>query len=122
MGTKNVLVVEDDDTIRKVLVMEFKKKDYRVFEYPDTVSAIESIKKEKPKVDAAIIDLLQKGYGGNLGEELRKYPEYKNTKIIYYSNLTKEQFDDKILKSENTFYLHKEPGSIKKLLELVDSL
>jgi len=122
VARKNVLIVDDDDTMRKLLVIEFKRRGHKVFEYLDTVSALETIKKEKPPIDAAVIDLMQKGYGGNLGEELRKFPEYKSTTVIYYSALTPDQFNTEILEHENTFYVQKVRGSINELIEKIESL
>ena len=60
------------------------------------------------------------GYGGNIGDYLRKMPEYNETIIVYYSALSKQQFNTKILEYPNTYYIHKEPGSIKMVVDKIE--
>jgi len=116
---ENILIVEDDEDIRTLLEKELIKSGYNPLLYSDTASAMNIIEKEKPPIKAAIVDLMNMGYGGNLGDYLKKYPQYKETKIIYHSGLTPIQFNTKILDNPNTFYVHKEPGSIKKLIKII---
>ncbi|MCX7705044.1 MAG: response regulator [bacterium] len=118
--TKSIMIVEDDDTIRKILAIECKRKGFEVLEFRDAASAMTAIDRNKPKIDAAVVDLMNLGYGGNLGEYIRRYSEYKNTKIIYYSALTENQFNTSILDMDNVHYVHKVPGSVKKVIELLE--
>jgi len=118
----NVMIIEDDDITRKLLVIEFKRRGHNVLEYTDAARAIENIQRDKPPIDAAVVDLMNVGYGGNMGDYLRKFPEYRATAIVFYSGLTKQQFNTKILDVPNTHYIHKQPGSIKILIEKVESL
>ena len=78
------------------------------------------IDKTKPQIDCAVVDLMTVGYGGNIGEFLKKYPQYRATIVIYYSALTEKQFNRGILNMPNTFYVHKEAGSIKTVMERMD--
>ena len=80
---KIVLIVEDDDITRKLLTIEFKRRGHMVIEYGDAATALAAIQREKPPVDAAVVDLMNIGYGGNLGDFMRKFPEYRDTKIIF---------------------------------------
>lgn len=118
----NVMVVEDDDITRKLLAIEFKRRGHTVFEYSDSAAAMVEVKREKMQLDAAVVDLMNMGYGGNMGDYLRKMPEYRSTAVIFYTGLTKQQFNTKILDVPNTHYVHKEPGSLKILVEKVESL
>jgi len=118
----NVMIVEDDDITRKLLVIEFKRRGHNVLEYTDAARAIENIQRDKPPIDAAVVDLMNVGYGGNMGDYMRKIPEYRTTAIIFYTALTKQQFNTKILEVPNTHYIHKEPGSIKLIIEKVENL
>lgn len=120
--TKRVMIVEDDDTIRKILAIECKRKGIEVIEFRDASSAMTSIDRNKPQIDAAVVDLMNLGYGGNLGEYLRRYDEYKKTKIIYYTALTQNQFNTNILNMPDTYYVHKVPGSIKKVIEYLEKI
>ena len=116
----NILIVEDDDVTRKLLVIEFKRRGHNVFEYSDAASAMRDIEREKPEIDGAVIDLMNMGYGGNVGDYLRKFIEYKETIIVYYSALTDKQFNTKILNYPNTYFIHKLPGSLKKVVEKIE--
>ncbi len=117
---KHVLVIEDDDITRKLLVIEFKRRGHTVLEYADAATAMRLIEKDKPRIDAGVVDLMNLGYGGNLGDYLRKFPEYRAAMIIYYTALTQDQFNRKILNPPNTFYVHKVPGSIKTLIARIE--
>ncbi|MCM8829454.1 MAG: response regulator [Candidatus Omnitrophica bacterium] len=118
----NVMVIEDDDMTRKLLVIELKRRGHNVLEYTDAVAAMFELDREKKPIDVAIVDLMNMGYGGNIGDYLRKKGEYKNVPIFFYTALTKQQFNTKILEIPNTHYLHKQPGSIKILIEKIESL
>lgn len=117
---KCIMIVEDDDTIRKILVIECKRKGFEILEFRDAASAMTLIDRNKPKIDAAIVDLMNLGYGGNLGEYIRKYPEYKKTKVIYYTALTQNQFNTSILDMPDVYYVHKIPGSVQKVIQLLE--
>ncbi len=118
--TKTILIVEDDDTIRKILVIECKRKGFEVLEFRDSASAMTAIKRKKPVLSAAVVDLMNMGYGGNIGQYLRGFDIYKKTKVIYYTALTERQFNTDILNMPETYYVHKEPGSIKKVIEILE--
>ncbi|MCX8081804.1 MAG: response regulator [bacterium] len=118
----NIMIIEDDDTIRKIITIEFKRKGHNVLEYTDAAAAMQDLEREKKPIDVAIVDLMNMGYGGNIGEYLRKQNEYRNIPIFFYTALTQQQFNTKILDTPNTHYIHKEPGSIKILVEKIESL
>ncbi|HOL22265.1 MAG TPA: response regulator [bacterium] len=118
----NVMVIEDDDMTRKLLVIELKRRGHNVLEYTDAAAAMLDLERDKKPIDAAIVDLMNMGYGGNIGEYLRKKAEYKDVAIFFYTALTKQQFNTKILDIPNTHYIHKEPGSIKVMIEKIESL
>jgi len=118
----NVMVIEDDDITRKLLVIELKRRGHNVLEYTDAATAMSHLEREKKPIDVAIVDLMNMGYGGNIGDYLRKHSEYKSTVIFFYTALTEQQFNTKILDTPNTYYIHKEPGSIKAMIEKMESL
>jgi len=118
----NVMIVEDDDIIRKLLAIEFKRRGHNVLEFTDAARAMPELQRDKPPIDAAVVDLMNMGYGGNIGDYMRKLPEYKSIAIIFYTALTRQQFNTNILEAPNTHYIHKEPGSVKLLVEKVETL
>ncbi|HOC02162.1 MAG TPA: response regulator [Candidatus Ratteibacteria bacterium] len=119
-NAKVVMIVEDDDTIRKLLVIECKRRGFEVLEYRDASSAMAVIDRNKPEIDVAIVDLMNMGYGGNLGGYLKGFNQYQTTKVIYYTALAENQFNKNILDVPNTYYVHKVPGSIKTVIEIVE--
>jgi len=118
----NVIIIEDDDIIRKLLTIEFKRRGHTVIEYSDAAAAMSDLKREPKPLNAAVVDLMNMGYGGNIGDYMRNQKEYKSIAILYYSALTKQQFNTKILEQPNTYYAHKEPGSIKQVVEKIESV
>ena len=116
MTKKIILLVEDDDIIRRSLKGVIETiPDYEIIEASNGVSAVAILSKRKPSIDAAILDIMMTGHGGSVGDYLKKEPQYDNTLIIYHTGLDKSQFDNKIL--EGALYIHKEAGSIKKIVE-----
>ncbi|HNS31959.1 MAG TPA: hypothetical protein PKN36_03180 [bacterium] len=119
----NVMIIEDDDTIRKLLAIEFKRRGHNVLEYTDAAAAMLDIKREpRPAIDAGIVDLMNMGYGGNMGDYMRTLKEYRSIAILYYTALTRQQFNTKILEKPNTHYVHKVPGSIQQVVEKIESI
>ena len=114
MDKKTILLVEDDTVIRQSLKLMLEAScGYKVIEAPSGAAAINILSREKPVLDAAILDIMMTGQGGSVGDYLRKQEQYDIILIIYYTGLNKNQFNNKIL--EGALYVHKEAGSIKKL-------
>jgi DNA-binding response OmpR family regulator len=66
-----VLVVEDDDRIRRALVLALEDEGYEVDEVPDAEGALESYGRSDP--DVVLVDLVLPGMNGfDLCRELRK--------------------------------------------------
>ncbi|MCL5775328.1 MAG: response regulator [Patescibacteria group bacterium] len=87
-ATKKILVVEDDKTLREVIVGNLKKKNYEIVEANDGEAGIAMVLDEKPKL--VLLDLLlPKLDGFKVLERIRHYPD-KNiaeTKVVVLSNL-----------------------------------
>ena len=98
MSKKTILLVDDDEVIRQGLKAIIETEtEYNVIDVSSGSGAIAILSARKPQIDAAILDIVMQGHGGSVGDYLRKTPDYKNTVIIYYSGLDKNQFDNKIL-------------------------
>ncbi len=117
-----VLVIEDDMIIRNLLTRDFERRGHEVLKYVDAADAMDDLQNKKPPLDAAIVDLMNKGYGGNIGDYLRKFEEYRKIAVIYYSALSKRQFNVNILEAPNTHYVHKDPGSIQSVVQFAESV
>lgn len=85
---KKVLVVEDDDALRDILVDRLNLNNYQIFQAADGEEAIKLSVDQKPHL--ILLDLLlPKLDGFKVLERLRHYPEPKiaETKVIVLSNL-----------------------------------
>ncbi|MBF0564662.1 MAG: response regulator [Nitrospirae bacterium] len=60
--TKNILVVDDDENIRKLLVQEIERNGYNVTTARDGIEALESIRKDRPNL--IILDVMMPGMSG----------------------------------------------------------
>jgi DNA-binding response OmpR family regulator len=77
---KKLLVVEDDDNLRRLITQALGKK-YRLFEAADGNQAIEDVKKVHP--DLILLDLMLPGKDGiEVCRRIRGHPDTKNIKII----------------------------------------
>ena len=113
MDKKIVLLVEDAGTVRAALKEALEKDyNYQVLDFPDGAHAIPKIDKEKPHIDAAVLDIMMLGHGGTIADQLKKTPQYKEIPIIYHTSLTKEMFDNRLL--EGAHYVKKAPDSIQQ--------
>lgn len=119
MSKKTILLVEDDPIVRQSLkTMMEDSCGYEVIDAPNGVSAINILSSQKPKLNAAILDIMMAaGHGGSVGDYLKKHPPYDALLIIYYTALDKHQFDNKIL--EGALYINKQTGGLKKLEEIL---
>lgn len=117
----NVMVIEDHAGTRKLLTMEFRRRGHNVLEYADSATAVGALEKKRYPLDVAVVDLINLGYGGTAGDWLRDMEEYRDIPVIFYSGLTRRQFDGKILRTPNTYYMHKDPGSIPLVAEKAEN-
>jgi DNA-binding response OmpR family regulator len=85
---KKILVVEDDDDLRKILVSGLSVFNYQILEAGDGEQAVEKLVDSKP--DLVLLDLLlPKLDGFKVLERLRGYPDksVSETKVMILSNL-----------------------------------
>jgi OmpR family response regulator RpaB len=86
--SKKVLVVEDDITMREIVVSKLSSAGYLVVEAGDGKKALEVWAKEKP--DLVLLDLMLPEVDGfGVLETMRKNSDSKlaNTKVVILSNL-----------------------------------
>ena len=121
MSKKTILLVDDDNLIRQGLKAIIEANtDYEIIEFSSGVNATAMLSAKKPHIDAAVLDIVMPGHGGSVGAYLKKTPDYKDTVIIYYSGLDKNQFDNKIL--EGAYYIDKEEGGMQQVAEILTRL
>lgn len=78
---RNIVVVEDDQNIRDLLVYALNNNGYRGFGYPGYESFFANIKEVKPSL--ILLDLMLDGKDGyQILKELRESEEYKDIPVI----------------------------------------
>lgn len=114
---KVILVVEDTSEIREAVKVYLEEVlGYEIITAVGGALALQMLRKEKPHLDAAVLDIMMMGHGGTVGDFLKK--EYKGIPIIYHTALTREQFDNRLL--EGAYYIYKgEERGLKKLGEIL---
>ncbi len=89
---KKILVVEDDITMREIVVAKLANSGYRVVEADNGKTALEVLQAEKP--DLVLLDLMLPEMDGfHVLENIRKSsdPVLAKTKVIILSNLWSKQ-------------------------------
>ena len=84
MNRKRILIVEDDASMRQVLVAQMKTSDYDALPAPDALTALAQAQKNLP--DLILLDLGLPGGGGlNLMQRLQSIPKLSVIPIIVIS-------------------------------------
>lgn len=91
----NILIIDDDPTIRFSLSSHFSDFDYRVFEASDADKGLEIM--EKNQIDAVIVDLRMPGTSGD--QFIRDfYDKYKGTVYLIHTGSTEFTLPDEFVK------------------------
>ncbi len=86
-GTETVLVVEDQEDLRALLITVLQKNGYRVLDAMDGASALSKFQECHNQIALVITDVVMPGMGGlDLGTHLRK--QVPGLKVLYMSGYT----------------------------------
>ncbi len=121
-GQGNILVVEDDDSVREFMKDILMHSGYNVFTAKNGKEGADLIEKINFHLDLVITDMIMPEMNGNELADLvhKKFPE---TKILYTSGYTETRIIHEELMHEGTQFLHKPftivefTNAINKLLE-----
>ncbi len=114
----NILVIDDDDIIRKIFTEILEKEKHRVFTAEDGIIGYEYFKKEK--IDICFLDLWMPKIGGI--EVLKKIKkEYPNVEIIMISGQAKIDIAVKATKLGAYDFIEK-PLSIYNIISIIKSI
>jgi signal transduction histidine kinase/ActR/RegA family two-component response regulator len=117
-GTETLLVIEDDEPVRRLTVSILKNRGYTVHEAGDGIQAMELIMDEhSPRFDLIISDIIMPRMGGReLVENIRfRLPEVK---VLFVSGYTDDALADRGVLGPGIAFLEK-PFSHKQLAERV---
>ena len=114
-GTSTILLVEDEDPVRKFTSRALRDNGYKVIEASCADEAIKAVENEQ--FDLLITDIIMpKMDGPTLNKFLRE--KYQGFKTIFISGYAIDTFRQEISK-ENTLYFIQKPFSLKELLKKV---
>lgn len=115
-GTETVLLVEDEDSVRKFAVRALRHKGYNVIEAVNGMEALE-IANQQAKIDVLITDVIMpKIDGPTLNKKIREI--HKNLKTIFISGYTKDTFKQDLNNELGIHFLQK-PFALQDLANKV---
>lgn len=104
MTRRRVLLVEDNEELRKLYKEIFRHNDYDVFEAVDGAQAIDEALECRP--DAIILDLMLPRQGGLRALKIyRSLPECRNTPIIILTALPNPDYQKEAGNLVQGYYL-----------------
>ena len=90
---KQILVLEDDATMRRVIVTALRREGYVVYEEENGLEGDRRIRALKP--DLVLLDVMLPGKTGlDICEELKRDPELKTIPVLLMTCLTTESKQD----------------------------
>jgi CheY-like chemotaxis protein len=103
-----VLVVEDEEPVRRVARRILERMGHQVLDAPDGAAAIEALRRVGKPVDLVITDLIMPRMGGReLVERLRAEGKMTKTRFLFMSGYTIDTATNQSLVMPNDAYLEK---------------
>jgi len=121
IDTNPEIIIIDDDPMTGELTKDILKDEgFNVFLIDDSITAIENIKKLKPKL--VICDIMMPGINGmEIAKRIKSDPEIKNIKVIILSGKSYESEKQKALHIGVDYFISK-PYEPPKLVEIIKSI
>ncbi|WP_312475984.1 response regulator [Neobacillus sp.] len=117
---KKILLAEDEEILRMLIVDTFEEKDYLIDEAEDGQEALNYI--EKNDYDLIILDYMMPIFTGlEVIQKVKCQEEKKNTKILMLSAKSQQSEQEKVLKAGAGYFMSK-PFSPIQLLEKVEEI
>jgi CheY-like chemotaxis protein len=116
--TETILVVENDESIRRLAKLWLQRKGYRIYEATSAAEALTIWAAQGAHIDLLVTDMFLSG--GLSGEELAEKLLQKKPglKVIYSTGFTPEAFSGKLVLRDGINFLGK-PYHPNKLVETV---
>lgn len=120
MTTKNILIVDDSESIREVIKLTLEKADYNVLIGIDGQDAQKHLNGER--IDIIITDLHMPVKNGiELIKEVRANTDYQYTPVVFFTTETQPEMKQEAKDAGATGWIVK-PYSQEKLLAVVKKL
>jgi len=119
--TKNILIVDDHPTNRKLLRAMLEAEGYKVFDAAEGVEALTLLEREP--VDAIISDILMPRMDGyRLCLEVRKIEKHKNLPLIIYTSTYTSPGDEKCALDFGADRYIRKPAPARTMLDALEEL
>jgi two-component system cell cycle sensor histidine kinase/response regulator CckA len=116
-GCATVLLVEDEDPVRKFGARALRNKGYKVIEAESSEEALEVIRHAEERIDLLITDVVMPRLDGPaLVREVREIRS--DIKVIFISGYAEDAFRQRLDRDSNIDFLPK-PFSLKQLASKV---
>ncbi len=116
--TKKIFIIEDDDFLRSLVVTKLQKEGFEVATSADGDNAEQKLKAQQPVL--LLLDLLLPTVSGfDVLEDLRKNPEWKDLKVIIFSNLGDKEDIKRGMELGANDYLVKANFTLDELVEKI---
>jgi DNA-binding response OmpR family regulator len=113
-----VLIVEDEETLSKVLEEKLKKENFTTKIVKDGNNALLTIKDFLP--DVILLDIILPGKNGfDILEEIKEDFDLKIIPVIILSNISQDEDIKKGLELGAVDYLAKDQHPLKEILEII---
>lgn len=116
-----ILIIDDDNFIRKFYKYKLEQEGYRVILAEDGMQGIEIAKREKPNL--IMLDMmLPKKDGFEVLADLQKEKELKGIPVLIFSGLGAQGDIDKALEMGATLYLPKDRYSPDQIIKEISKI
>ena len=118
--SKKILIVEDEQSLLKVLELLFRSNNFTVLKAVNTLEA-KTFLQENP--DVILLDILLPGESGlNFLTEVKNKDQYKNIPVIILSNYSDTETKKQAKEKGADLYLVKVDNSPLQILEQVNKM
>lgn len=118
LNNKKILIVEDELSLRQILIQKFKQEGFDVFEARDGIEGLEAVAKNKP--DLILLDLVMPRMDGiTFLRKLKKEQAGENIPIIILTNLGDSNNVAEALNEGSFNYLIKTDWTLEEIVQKV---
>ncbi len=121
-GNETILIVEDDEEVRKLAARILEKQGYTILESPNGDEALHACEMYKNSIHLMLADIVMPGMSGSeLGRLLK--PRYPEIKILYMSGYTDDAIVHHGILERGVHYIQKPftmEGLARKVREVLD--
>ena len=116
-GNERILLVEDDDLVRRLAKRALEKKGYIVLDAEDGRQAMEIIMRTRPELDLLLTDIIMPELNGKeLSDQIKEL--YPSIRIIFMSGYSSDVVSRYGVGNSDPYFLSK-PFSVESLAEKV---